>query len=208
MKQLLIITAILLSSLSALAYLELNETAELVPNDGKYRVGFFPQIFISNGGGTNIGAFIDTYIDADINSRFTLGGGSTDFWASASAKWVPFPDYKEQPALGFRGGFTYGFGKFPLDSQQDKKSIFNLQFTPITSKVIETDYGKMNPYLGVPVTFVSTGVTAVQLMVGAEWLHSQDFQMGGELEMNLQNAFSALSVYFNFPFDEKTGFKK
>ena len=203
-KQLLILCAVFLTTIQAHAFLELNETAELIPNDGKYRVGFFPQLYISNGGGTNFGAFMDMYVDDAVNARFTLGGGATDFWAGASAKWVPFPDYHDQPALGFRGAFTYAY--------DNNQGSYNSQVTPIVSKVIETKFGKLNPYMGLPVTWVyvssTSSFTAIQFVVGSEWLQSPDFQMGGELEMNMQNSTSALSVYFNFPFDEKTGFKK
>lgn len=203
-KQLALVFIFVFSSNHAFAYLELNETAELLTDDSHYRLGFFPQLYLENGGGTNFGAFLDMYVAEALNSRFTLGGGATDFWASGSLKWVPFPDYHEQPALGFRGAFTYALNK--------NVSSYNTQITPIVSKMIETKFGKLNPYLGLPVTWVyinsTTSVTAIQLIAGAEWQQSADFQMGGELEMNMQHSTPAISLYFNFPFDEKTGFKR
>lgn len=198
------ISFFLLSATRAFAFLELNETAELIPNDGRYRVGFFPQLYLDNGGGTNFGAFLDMHVNEEMNSRFTVGGGATDFWASGSLKWVPYPDYQDQPALGFRGSFTYAY--------DSNRSSYNTQITPIVSKLIETRFGKVNPFAGLPVTWVytnnTTSFTAIQFIAGTEWIQSADFQMGGELEMNMQHSTTAISVYFNFPFDEETGFKK
>ena len=203
-SQFILLCAFLFIAHPALAFLELNETAELLPDDSIYRVGFFPQLYLENGGGTNFGAFLDMYVDRDTNTRFTLGGGATDFWTSGSLKWVPYPDYGEQPALGFRGSVTYA-----LDNNV---SLYSAQATPILSKVFDTKFGKLNPYMGVPVSWIyvnsSRSFTALQFIVGAEWIRDKDFQMGGELEMNMQNTTSALSVYVNFPFDERTGFKK
>jgi hypothetical protein len=202
--QLMVISALIFTALPASAFLELNETAELIPDENTYRIGFFPQLYLENGGGTNFGAFLDMYVGPEFNSRFTLGGGTTDFWASGSLKWVPYPDYGEQPALGFRGGVTYA-----LDNST---STYATQVTPILSKIFDTKFGKLNPYMGIPVSWVyvnsSRSYTALQFIVGAEWIRDADFQMGGELEMNMQNTTSAISVYLNFPFDERTGFKK
>jgi len=174
LKQLLIISCFLLSALPANAFLELNETAELLPDDSRYRIGFFPQVYLENGGGTNFGSFLDMYVAQDINTRFTLGGGATDFWAGGTLKWVPYPDYGEQPALGFRGGVTYA-----LDNST---SLYSFQVTPILSKIFDTKFGKLNPYLGAPVSWVyvnsSRSYTAVQFIVGAEWIRDADFQMG------------------------------
>ena len=92
-KTLLIISCLLFCTPKATAYLEINETADLLPDDTRYRVGFFPQIYLDEadlGGGkksergTNFGAFLDMYVDRDINTRFTLGGGATDLAGAAA----------------------------------------------------------------------------------------------------------------------------
>ncbi|MEQ1724021.1 MAG: hypothetical protein ABL930_12665, partial [Pseudobdellovibrio sp.] len=195
------VTAFLLAQTS-FAYLSVNETAELVKEDN-YRVGLFPQFYLANGGGSNYGAFFDMYIDNDVNARFVIGGGTTDFWTSASAKWVPFPDYQQQPAIGFRGQFTY--------ARDNNLNFYNLQITPIISKIVDTQIGKLNPYIGVPLTLIysnSSSTTAAQFAVGAEWIDRADFQFGGEIDLNLTNTTTSISLHLNFPFDGNTGFRQ
>lgn len=195
------VTALLLSKTS-FAYLSLNETAELI-KEGHYRIGVVPQLLLSNGGGTNVGAFLDLPVQNDVNARFMLGSGNTDFWASASAKWVPYPDYKKQPAMGVRGSFIY--------ARESTLNFYNLQITPLISKIVDSRWGKLNPYLGLPITFVfnnNENTTAMQLAVGTEWIDRPDFQIGAEFDMNLSNTNSALTLHINFPFDGDIGFRK
>jgi hypothetical protein len=198
---LVFVTAFLLAE-SSFAYLSVNETAELVKKEN-YRLGLVPQIYLSNGSGSNYGAFFDMYVDDDVNARFVIGGGETDFWTSASAKWVPFPDYDQQPAIGLRGQLTFA---------RDKNlSFYNFQITPIFSKIVDSSVGKLNPYVGVPVTLIysnSTTTTAAQFAVGTEWIDRLDFQLGAELGINLTNTTSSISLHLNLPFDENKGFRK
>ncbi len=192
---------LLTTSQTAFAYLSLNETGELV-KDGEYRVGLAPQLRLANGGGTNFSAFFDMYIKEDVNSRFEVGGGTTDFWTSASAKWVPYPDYDKQPAVGVKGAFIY--------ARDNTSNLYNFQVTPLISKIFNSRWGKLTPYLGVPFTLVYSGssVTATQLVIGSEWNAREDFQLGAELDLNLSRTTTALTFHINVPFDGETGFRK
>lgn len=195
------VTAFLLAQTS-FAYLSLNETGELIKEDN-YRVGLLPQFYLANGGGSNYGAFFDMHVDNDINARFVIGGGTTDFWTSASAKWIPFPDYQQQPAIGLRGMFAI--------ARDNNQNFYDFQITPIISKIVETPIGKLNPYVGVPVTLIynnNRSTTAAQFAVGTEWIDRQDFQVGGEFDFNLQNTTTSVSLHLNFPFDGNTGFRE
>ena len=197
----LIVSSVLLLSRPSLAYLSVSETAELI-KEGDYRIGVIPQLILSSGGGSNLGVFFDMPVEDDINSRFIIGGGSTDFYASASVKWVPYPDYERQPAIGLRGALTY--------ARDGVANFYNLQATPIISKNVDTQWGKMIPYVGLPVTIVHSTISAtlIQFVVGSEWVDRKDFQIGGEFDFNLSNTNTALTLHFNFPFDGNTGFRK
>lgn len=184
------------------AYLSVSETSELLQKDD-YRIGLMPQFLIANGGGTNVAAFFDMSVDPAVNTRFLMGGGDTDFFASASAKWVPFPDVERQPAIGFRGALIYA-----RDTSID---FYDIQFTPIISKIIHSDIGKLNPYIGLPVTFImssKTNTTATQFAVGTEWVDNPQYQIGGELDLNLSNTTSAITFHLNFPFNGKEGYRR
>ncbi len=197
----LIILSFLLLSRPGFAYLSVSETAELI-KEGEYRIGVIPQLILSSGGESNLGVFFDMPVEDDVNSRFIIGGGTTDFYASASVKWVPYPDFERQPAIGLRGALTY--------ARDGVANYYNLQATPIISKSVDTDWGKMIPYVGLPITIVHSTIsrTALQFVVGSEWVDRKDFQIGGEFDFNLSNTNTALTLHFNFPFDGNTGFRK
>jgi hypothetical protein len=118
-------------------------------------------------------------------------------------KWVPFPDVGRQPALGGRMALIY--------ARDGHKNFYDVQISPLISKLADTTYGKMIPYIGLPITFVSTkddSWVATQFAVGAEWFSNRDIHMGAELDLNLNKSFSAISAFFSFPFEQSTGYKK
>lgn len=210
LKQLALIVFVFAStfllSRTSQAYLALNETAELIPA-GYYTLGVAPELKLSDGlgdgSGLNVGVYVDTSLTDDMNARFNVGGGKVDFWTSASVKWVPFPDVGRQPAIGFRGALIY--------ARDESVNFYNVQLSPIISKLAETTYGKMIPFVGLPITFVSTkddSFVASQFAVGAEWFSNKTVHVGGELDLNLSKSFTAISVFFTFPFDQSVGYKK
>jgi len=199
---LIFVAAFLLSRQSQASYLSLNETAEVLP-EGYFKLGIAPQLKLTDGAGLNMGVYFDTYVADDITGRVTIGGGKTDFWTAASAKWVPFPDVDKQPALGLRGAVMY--------ARDENTDYYNLQISPLVSKLADTRYGKMIPYVGLPVTFINTkdhSETATQFAVGAEWFSRQDMHVGAEFDLNLSHAFSSISVFLSFPFDQAVGYKR
>ncbi len=198
---LIIFVSAFLLTKTSFAYLSLSETGELI-KEGDYRVGVVPQLLLANGGGNNMGVFFDMPVESDINSRFMIGGGNTDFWTSASVKWVPYPDYEKQPAIGLRGSFTY--------ARDGNANFYDLQATPIISKQVSSQWGRMIPYVGLPITIVHSTISAtlMQFVIGTEWVERKDFQVGGELDLNLSNTTTALTLHVNFPFDGNTGFRQ
>lgn len=198
-----IISFTLLFSLSSFGFLGLHETAELIPA-GQNRIGLIPQLYVANGGGLETAFFLDIFTGQDLNSRFEVGSGVTDFWAAGSLKWVPYPDFEKQPALGVRGKFIF--------AREKNVNFYNTQIAPMLSKKVQTKKGLFIAYAGLPVTFIyeksTNNFMASQLCFGSEWVINKDFQVGAEFEMSLNNATNTLSAHLNFQFDEKIGFKK
>jgi len=195
------VTAFLLSRVGH-AFLAVHETAEILPNN-YYKIGLAPQLVLTDGGGFNLGFHVDTHIDDDLDGRIEFGGGNTDFWTQASVKWVPFPDVDKQPAMGGRFAVIY--------TRDDEKNYTGLQIAPIFSKKADTRYGDMIPYVALPITWFnskSRSYTSTQFTVGAEWYNINEKQIGSEFNLNLNNALTSVSVYFNFPFESSTGYKK
>ncbi|MGZ3691740.1 MAG: hypothetical protein ACXVAX_09560 [Pseudobdellovibrio sp.] len=197
-------------SLTAHASFNVLETAEILPA-GQNRIGFAPQLYLGNGGGLDTSAYLDIPVDRDMNARFELASGTTDFWASGALKWVPYPDYEKQPAIGVKAQF--------MVMRDNNSNFYNTQITPLVSKKYQSKIGQIIPYAGLPMTLVYNTSTnnfiMTKLCIGSEWTNRPDFQTGIELGIDLYNGStsdtytaSTLSVYFNFQFDEKIGFKK
>lgn len=202
MKKIFLTLVTLLSMNSAQAYLTVNETAEIMP-DNFYKIGVAPQLLVSDGGGINVGVYADTHLFDDVDGRITFGGGKTDFWSQASLKWVPFPDVDKQPAIGLRGALGY--------ARDEDLNLVHFQITPLFSKKADTRYGNMIPYVGLPITYISTkdsSFTASQFTVGAEWFPRNDRHIGAELNLNMNKSISSISVFFGFPFEASTGYIK
>lgn len=184
------------------SFLTLSESAELIP-EGTYRLGVAPQLRLSDGNGFNAGFYVDGYLTPSMNWRGLIGGGTTDFFAQGSVKWVPIPDVDKQPALGGRALLF-----FARDNDLDHTG---LQITPMISKQVDTEYGLMTPYLGLPISVIGNSkktVTATQLAVGSELNLEKGRQIGAEFDLNLNDAVTSLTVFFAFPFDSSVGFKK
>lgn len=198
--------------ISVHAFLGLNETAEILPT-GQYRVGIIPvyyigqsnrDFYVGQGSRSDFAAFLDFNLEQDINARVSVGSGTTDFWASSSVKWVPFPDYQNQPALGLKGSLIY--------LREENINFYNTQITPLVSKKFESTYGLLIPYLGLPITFIyeksTNNFTAMQMAIGTDWVYKKEFQVGVELDMDLAKTVTTLSIHLNFEFDETKGFIK
>lgn len=184
------------------AYLSLNESAEILP-ENYFTLGVAPQLFLSNGGGMDFSVFADAHLFENTDGRISLGGGEVDFWTQASVKWSPFPDVDNQPAIGFRGAVAY--------SRDENQNFVHLQFSPILSKKSSTSQYEMLPYVGLPITFVvekGNNYTAAQLALGSLWFPWHTAQLGTEFNLNLKNSTSSASVYLVFPFEGSTGYKK
>ena len=190
-------TLLVLISTPSQAYLTVGESTEL-PKQGQYRVGAEPQIVFNNGG-FNFSGFADTAITSDSSIRAHLGIGDTSFEAAASYKWIPIPDYGNQPGIG---------GK--VEASYANKSGGNwtaLRFMPLISKNFDTQYGQVTPYGSIPLDLIGTPSTtqsAVQLVGGCEY-RSPDYSkwmFSAELGLNLNNAFSYVSGNVTYYLDE------
>lgn len=188
----------ILMSSSAFAFFNISETGEIVPR-GQYRLGAGPQLRISDGGGLNLTAFIDSGIDESSSWRAFVGMGDVDFYTGASVKWVPFPDFDHQPAVGFRASATIG--------RDSDESTTALKIEPLISKKMEIDYGLLTPYAAVSlVSWDHKKETKLGQMVtfGSEFKSNeiQDFQFGSELGLNFKDSISYIYGYVIWSFDE------
>jgi len=194
----------LLASTSAQAFFETGESAEITPA-GFYKVGVMPQIRLSDGSGMNFTGFLDSALSEDKSIRVSLGAGETDFYTGGSFKWVPVPDYQNQPAIGAKLEAIY--------ARKSSDSLVSFRVQPLLSKKFDTEDGLFTPYAGLPIsitTWRSNTDTQLNVVAGTEYSTDRykNMEFGAELGLNGNKSFSYISAYMTLLLDEKTGFKK
>ncbi len=184
----------------ALAFFTTMETAEVVP-EGTYRLGLEPQIVFTPSGFNLLGYF-DAPVAEDRSIRVQLGVGETDFQTSFFYKWVPFPDYGNQPAIGFRSGALY--------ARDGDNTYLGIQLQPIVSKKYDTDFGVFTPYASLPVGLITTKnktTYPVQLAIGTEYDSNQLEKLffAGEIGFDVKDASSYISASVILWIDDREG---
>jgi hypothetical protein len=183
----------------AFAYLSVQESNEITPA-GKFKLGFEPQIKLSRGSGANFSGFFDAPINDEMSGRVILGAGDIDIFAGASFKWVPIPDYRNQPAVGAKVTGVF--------SKDNSDNYVSFGLAPIVSKRFDSEYGVLTPYASLPVNFVngkSTTTTHINVAVGSELMpiSADNMTFGAELGIDLKDSFSYLSGFLTIYLDDK-----
>ncbi|MFN8943519.1 MAG: hypothetical protein ACK5WZ_02740 [Pseudobdellovibrionaceae bacterium] len=176
------------------AYLSLAETAD-IPSQDQLIFGAYPQIFLNRGGGANVGGFADIALAESFSVRGHFEVGKIDTVLGASVKFTPFPDIDRQPAIGFRGGFTY--------ARDSDENFISTHIAVLLSKKVPTDQGTFNPYVGIPLTFTSMkdgSESGTQFIVGSEYFdqESSPIRFGGEIGISLKDSYSYILGYITY----------
>ena len=148
------------------------------------------QTLSAGRGGLNVGGFLDAGWQDDLSSRFLFGVGSVEYQMGATLKYIPFPDYGNQPALGIRSALWL--------SRFDDTSVSTLQFAPMASKRIQVAKGNLTSYVALPINIVAMknhNDTGTQFPVGAEYDHpeARNVFFAAELQLNLNKSESGLA---------------
>lgn len=122
----------------------------------------------------------------DMNIRYFLGIGESGGIIGSHLKWVPFPDYKYQPALGTSVGMSYNY--FNKNTH-----YISLYLRPLISKEFGTVVGKFIPYLAFPSSIRIKNFSKVQFplrfTVGIRgelfFIHFHKFELNLEFSTDL-----------------------
>ncbi len=184
-------------------YLTIGESGEVI-GEGQNRIGATPQFFTNEGGGMNIGAFMDMGWNEAMSSRFSLGLGKVDFNLGASLKYIPFPDVDQQPAIGIKTALFF--------ARVASENITTLQLAPMVSRKVDSDIGLFVPYVAVALNLNSSSknTTGTQFILGSELKHNeiQNFLFSAEVSFNLKDSYSSVAGFVSLPFDSSKGLKK
>lgn len=200
MKKILL-TLFILTQFSTLhAYQSVLDTGEIL-QEGRYRALLEPQLILSESG-FNIAGRFDTSINGSSEFHALLGTGISGFHTGFYYKTIPFPDYGNQPAIGFKAGFEYG--------RIDNEGTTTLRVAPIASKQLQTDEFDMSAYLSLPVGFSKQGENTffpLQLVVGSKFrlpdFESIDFAT--EVGLGLSHSPTYISIAVIFYIDDDNG---
>lgn len=192
----IITLAALLTATPALAYYTLQDTGELL-KPKEMRFGAEAQI-ITHGDTTGVNAIgrFDKGFNDEMNFRFELGAGTTDVVGGAYLKWVPFPDFEKQPAVGFEVGGHY--------AHYNSHSEVSIQVVPFASKTFETDVGVITPYAALPFAFATyngDSTVPVLLVLGSRY-RSPDVKQcdfTAELGFDIHQAPNSITFGAIFP---------
>ena len=99
-------TVAVISASPSWAYYTLQDTGELLkPNQMRFSGDLE---FVTHGPtGVDVDGRFDHGLTDELNLRAEIGTGATNVLAGAYLKWVPFPDYDKQPAIGVSVGGQY-----------------------------------------------------------------------------------------------------
>lgn len=196
LKFLFFVCLLLMSRLSS-AYIIMAESGELV-EPGKSTLGFFPQFILSDGGAFNFVSFVDTGLTESTSLRLQLSAGDTDISGGGSFKWVPIPDYQNQPAIGLKLGAFLG--------REGDNNFSHFQVAPLLSKKQSTDYGLFIPYGAIQWSnlYISgENLRSLQLLAGTEYVHDDtNLKFGAELALEAKDASTYLGVWITVPFED------
>ena len=124
----------------------------------------------------------------DTNIRYVLGFGWSGLALGSFIKWIPFPDYRYQPAVGLSAGALYH-----PSSVEDH--FISLILRPLISKDIGTVIGKFTPYLALPLSvqiknfgdFSFPVRVAVGLRAELFFIHFRKIDLNTELGLSLKS---------------------
>lgn len=214
MKRTLLLVFTSLLSTPAWAYLSTIDTGDLVP-EGKYQAIIEGQFVTDPDSGANFIGRVDGSIDDETGWRGLLGFGDTDFEVGGFIKWIPIPDFEDQPALGALAGVTY--------ARESSDSELAARIHPLISKRFGLELGDITPYASLPFGLHSRGKKRIdddgdvqdktfmtlQLAAGVKFRPSslENWSFGGELGFSLSEANTYFSLFAALNIDPDEGVK-
>jgi hypothetical protein len=193
MKSIFVFILLITASIQkASAYMTVAESGELVP-ENQFRVSIEPQVNYFDFSG-----HFDTGVAEDAQVRVSAGMGSTGYHFDFFYKRIPYPDYDDQPAIGYKFGASF--------ARESNSSVVTPIFYPLISKNIIIKKDRWTPYASLPIgvsVFQSRSSTPIRFVAGVEYVPTsvENMQFGGEIGFNVKDSFSYASGYVSFYFE-------
>lgn len=186
--------------INATAYYSLVDTAEILGNE-QYTFTGESQWVTSGENGLNFRGHLDQGLTDSSQMRFTLGTGVNRLQAGFFYKWVPIPDFGDQPGFGIIYGAMY--------SKIDGDSVLGIRLKLVSSKIFRlNDDSIVKPYGGLASGLSVTSkkdLYPLQVIVGSQYRPPQwkTVFLMAEAAWGSNDAFSYLSFGLQWDFSEK-----
>ena len=200
--KLILLTILTLCSQNLFAYSSTMMDGDILTEDNYNIIADLQYLTDADVDGFIINGRFDMPFSEDMNLRGVIGFGEVDFHVGGYLKWMPIPDYGNQPAMGFLAGLHYAkLGSF---------NEFSLRIHPYVGKSFELSVGKISPYAALPFAFsIVDGESEIpiQLQLGAELniLELEHITFIAELGIDVSKSFTYFSLGVSFHFDSKRG---
>jgi len=184
----------------ASAYLGLLTDGEVL-SSGQQSLGIESQFVFNKNDGINFAGHYAAGLSESLEFLADAGLGATDFFIGGNLKFVPYPDYENQPAIGFVFGATY--------ANEEDNGFATVQFKTFVSKRFDIDYGQISPYAafsyGVTMTNEDNAEDPFHFIIGSKYKHFEweDIFLYAELGTSVDEAFNYVSVKLVFLLDSK-----
>ena len=131
----------------------------------------------------------------DMNIRYLLGIGEYGLSGASFLKWIPFPDYQYQPAIGAIMGLSYRYN-------WGEDHFVGLHLRLLCSKELELSIGKWVPYIAVPVSIIIKNFKEVQYPIRwalglrgeIPFIHFQKMEFNIEFSMDFKDLIGMKSA--------------
>lgn len=203
--------ATMILSSPAFAFYTFQDSGDLLA-PGRYATATEVQFLTSRDSGANFVGKIDGGLNDEFNFRATIGTGNTDFQIQGLLKWVPIPDYENQPAIGVTTGFLWA--RYESRASRDEtENEFSVRVIPFLSKKFETEnMGAITPYVALPFAIRDYGSESdvpFNLALGTKYAHPdvQGVAFTAELGFDIDESFDYVSIGAIFSMDENFRFE-
>ncbi len=197
-------------SSSAFAFYTFQDTGDMLAA-GRYATVTELQFVTSRDSGVNFVGKLDGGLNDEFNFRAVIGTGNTDFQIQGLLKWVPIPDYENQPAIGLTTGFLWA--RYDSRASRDEtENEFSVRVIPFVSKKFETDIGLITPYVALPFAIRDYGSESdvpFHLALGSKYSHSDiaGVTFTAEVGLDIDDSFDYVSIGAIFSMDENFKFE-
>ncbi|MEO0335614.1 MAG: hypothetical protein AAF202_04440 [Pseudomonadota bacterium] len=186
---------------SSLAFYSTVDDGKIL-EEGRYRLTGTGQLITSEGSGGNATGRFAHWWNDELQVEALAGFGDVDFQAGGFVKWVPIPDFDNQPAVGVKAGALYG--------SVDGLNEFSFRIHPLVSKAFNSDIGQFTPYASLPigVRFFDNQIDLpTQVVAGSFFEHAelQNISFALELGVDLNKAFNYITLGVALEVDESEG---